>query len=49
MANPIAIAAALFGVAKITCPHCDHVFAVSKKPVKARVCPRCKKTFSPRK
>lgn len=50
MANPIAIAAALAGIVKLTCPHCGHALAV-KRQTKARpqVCPNCKKTFTARK
>lgn len=46
MANPIAIAAALAGIVKLTCPDCGHAMAVKRK-AKARpqVCPHCKKTF----
>lgn len=45
MANPIAIAAALAGIVKLTCPKCGHAMAV-KRPAKPQVCPSCKKTFT---
>lgn len=49
MANPIAIAAALAGIVKVTCPHCGHRVAVKKGQAKQRRCPRCKKTFTAEK
>jgi transposase-like protein len=48
MANPIAIAAALAGIVKVTCPHCGHVLAV-KRHAKQHVCKACKKTFTAEK
>jgi phage FluMu protein Com len=50
MANPIAIAAALAGIAKIRCTHCGHVMAVKRQAkAKPQLCPKCKKTFTARK
>lgn len=46
MASPIAIAAALSRLVKITCPHCGHVKAVARVPRDHRVCPRCRKQFA---
>jgi ribosomal protein L37AE/L43A len=47
MASPIAIAAALAGVVKVTCPHCGNVMAVKRRArAKPQVCRRCKKTFA---
>ena len=47
MANPIAIAAALAGIVKLTCPDCGHAMAVKRQANgKPRVCPSCKKTFT---
>jgi ribosomal protein S27E len=45
MASPIAIAAALSRLVKITCPHCGHVKTVAGRRATHRVCPRCHKRF----
>ena len=47
MANPIALAAALAGIVKLTCPHCGRVMAVKRRAkAKPQTCPSCKKTFT---
>lgn len=45
MANPIAIAAALSRVVRVTCPHCGHRKMVDRKPRDFRVCPKCHRHF----
>ncbi len=45
MAGPIALAAALAGTRKLTCPHCGHVKVVSQIRKAYRICPRCHKRF----
>ena len=45
MANPIALAAALSRLTKITCPHCGHRKLVARKQAAFRVCPNCKRKF----
>jgi len=45
MASPIALAAALSRLVKITCPHCSHKKTVARAPREFRVCPRCHRQF----
>jgi len=45
MANPIAMAAALSRLVRITCPHCGHKKAVDRNPREFRLCPRCRRQF----
>jgi ribosomal protein S27E len=47
MANPFVLAGVLgANLVAIRCPHCGHIKRVAKKPVKYRLCPRCRHQFA---